>query len=65
MSLVRKCDDKLRLSDLYTSVRGASLLKASQRVVFNFRVNYHSHYYQTPSMPAFKLPGAFAGAFVL
>jgi len=46
-SLVRRCDDKRRLTDLYTSVRGAALLKASQRVVFKFRVNfnYRSHYY--------------------
>jgi len=61
---VRRCDDKRRLTDLYTSVRGAALLKASQRVVFKFRVNfnYRSHYYQTPSVPgAF----AFASAFVL
>jgi len=43
MSLVRRCDDKRRLTDLYTSVRGAALLKASQRVVFKFRVNYRSH----------------------
>ena len=32
-----------RLTDLYTSVREAALLKASQRVVFKFRVNYRSH----------------------
>jgi len=64
MSLVRRCDDKRRLTDLYYSVRlrGAALLKALQRVVFKFRVNYRSHYYQTLSVPgAF----AFASAFVL
>jgi len=43
MSIVRMCDDKRRLTDFYTSVRGAALLKASQRVVFKFRVNYRSH----------------------
>ena len=59
---MRRCDDKRRLTDIYTSVRGATLLKASQRVDLKFRVNYRSHYYQTPSVPgAF----AFVSVFVL
>ena len=43
MSLVRRCDDKRGPADLYTSVRGAALLKALQRVVFKFWVNYRRH----------------------